>query len=427
LKQPLSVFVVLALSTLLSSASPTAEIDRATESLRPNLVAQRRDFHMHPELGYHEVRTSQIVLERLRALGLTDIRTNVAVHGIVALLRGGIHGPVVAYRGEMDALPFQELNNVAYKSTVSNVMHACGHDAHTTIALGVAEVLSKMRDQLPGTVKFIFQPDEEGPPPPDMLDGAKAMVKEGALENPKPSAIFGLHTTAEIETGLIGALAGGAQAAADEFEIVVHGKSAYVAHPEEGVDSIVVAAQCIDALQTIRSRRTDPVERVLLTIGKIEGGEKVGALAAEVRMKGLLRSFDEKTRKSMKEQMRQTLDGICKAYGATFELNIIEETMVVYNDPQLTDFAMNSIRHSLGERAAIEPALRMGAEDFSFFQQAVPGVLFRLGSGNKAKGIVAQQHTPNFDIDEDCMVVGVKAMANLIWDYLECGQTSVSH
>lgn len=385
------------------------------------MSAQRRDFHMHPELGYHEVRTSGIVLERLKALGLTDIRTNVAVHGIVALLKGGKPGPVVAYRAEMDALPIQELNNVPYKSTVPKVMHACGHDAHTTIGLGVAEVLSRMRADLPGTVKFVFQPDEEGPPPAGMLDGAMAMVKAGALENPKPSAIFGLHTTAEIETGLIGAHAGGAQAAADTFEIVIHGKQAYIAHPEDGVDSIVVAAQCIEALQTIRSRRTDPIERVLLTIGKIEGGDKIGFLASEVKMQGLLRSFDENSRKKMKEAMRQTLDGICKAYGASFELNMTEVTDVVYNDPKLTEFAMTSIRHSLGNDAAIEPPLRMGAEDFSYYQAVVPGILFRLGSGNKARGITSQQHTATFDIDEECMVVGVKSMANLIWDYLESG------
>jgi amidohydrolase len=417
-KQPFLVVVSALFLPVLVQSSPTAEINQRAENLRASMVAQRRDFHMHPELGYHEIRTSKIVFERLQKMGFTDIRTNVAGTGLVALLKGGKPGPVVAYRGEMDALPFQELNNVPYKSMVSNVMHACGHDAHTTIALGVAQVLSSMREQLPGSVKFIFQPNEEDTARP-MKEGASVMVKEGALENPKPSAIFGLHTTAEIETGEIGARAGGAQAAADEFEIVIHGKTAYVGHPEEGVDAIVVAAQCIEGLQTIRSRRTDPLERVMLSIGKIEGGEKVGAPAAEVRMKGLLRSFDEKSRKMMKDAMRQTLDGICKAYGATFNLDLDEQTAVVYNDPKLTEFAMHSIRHSLGDKAAIEPAFRMGAEDFSYFQEVVPGILFRLGSGNKARGITSNQHTPTFDIDEECMVVGVKAMANLIWDYLE--------
>jgi amidohydrolase len=417
-KQPFLVAICSVLLPAFLSAAPTKEINRRADNLRASMSAQRRDFHMHPELGYHEVRTSKIVYDRLRHMGITDIRTNIAGTGIVALLNGGKPGPVVAYRGEMDALPFQELNNVPYKSTVSNVMHACGHDAHTTIALGVAELLSSMREQLPGSVKFIFQPDEEDTARP-MKEGASVMIKEGALEKPKPSAIFGLHTTAEIETGEIGARAGGAQAAADEFEIVIHGKTAYVGHPEEGVDAIVVAAQCIEGLQTIRSRRTDPLERVMLSIGKIEGGERVGTPAAEVRMKGLLRSFDEKSRKMMKDAMRQTLDGICKAYGATFDLSIDEQTAVVYNDPKLTEFAMNSIRHSLGEKAAIEPAFRMGAEDFSYFQEVVPGILFRLGSGNKARGITSNQHTPRFDIDEECMVIGVKAMANLIWDYLE--------
>ncbi|MGZ4987491.1 MAG: M20 metallopeptidase family protein [Limisphaerales bacterium] len=413
------LLLALVATALNCYAAPTAEINRAAESLRVSMSAQRRDFHMHPELGYHEVRTSGIVLERLKAMGFTDIRTNVAVHGIVALLKGGKPGPVVAYRGEMDALPIQELNDVPYKSTVAHVMHACGHDAHTTIALGVADVLSRMRDELPGSVKFVFQPDEEGPPPEGMLDGAMAMVKDGALQNPRPLAIFGLHTTAEIETGQIGARGGGAQAAADLFEIVIHGKTAHPAHPEEGVDSILVASQCVEALQAIRSRRIDPLERVVLTIGKIQGGKTAETLAPMVTMNGMLRSFDEKVRTQMKAQMRQTLEGVCKIYGASFDLNITEETMVVYNEPKLTDFAMGSIRHSLGNAAAIEPALRMGAEDFSYYQQVVPGILFRLGSGNKARGITSNQHTATFDIDEECMVVGVKSMANLIWDYLE--------
>jgi len=416
---PLTIAALLTATAFSASSTPTAEINRAADSIRPFLVTQRRDFHMHPELGYHEVRTSGIVLERLKAMGFTDIRTNVAVHGIVAVLNGGKPGPIVAYRGEMDALPIQELNKVPYRSTVSNVMHACGHDAHTTIALGVAEVLSRMRADLPGTVKFIFQPDEEGPPPAGMDDGAMAMVKDGALENPKPEAIFGLHSTAEIETGEIGAHPGGAQAAADQFEIVIHGKTAHPAHPEEGIDSILVAAQCVEALQAIRSRRIDPLERVVLTIGKIQGGKTAEILAPTVTMNGMLRSFDENVRKQMKEQMRQTLEGVCNIYGATFDLNITEETMVVYNEPKLTDFAMKSIRRSLGEKAAMEPPLRMGAEDFSYFQKEVPGILFRLGSGNKARGITSNQHTATFDIDEQSMVVGVKAMANLIWDYLE--------
>jgi amidohydrolase len=359
-----------------------------------------------------------VVAERLRALGLDEVRTNVGGYGVVALLKGAKAGPVVALRADMDALPINETIDVPYKSVVPGVKHACGHDAHTTIALGVAEVLSKMRDQIHGSVKFVFQPAEESPPP-GQESGASFMIKEGALENPRPLAIFGLHTTPETEAGKIGYRAGPAQAAYDVFTITLHGKSAYAAWPHKGVDTMLVAAECIMAVQSIKSRRIDTFEPVIITIGKIQGGKTPHAIAEEVTMEGTVRTFDPDTRKKIEQLMRETLAGVTSAYGATYDLDYKHGTMVVYNDPKLVEESLPSLRRAVGETNVFEFPQRMGAEDFSFYQQVVPGFFLRLGSGNKAKGIIAESHSPEFDIDEECLVTGVKVMANLALDFLE--------
>ena len=402
----------------LFAAAPVEEISKAADALRPKLVEMRRDFHMHPELSNREVRTSQIVAERLRELGLDDIRTNVAFHGVVALLKGGKPGPVIAVRADMDALPFNETMDVPYKSLNPGVKHACGHDVHTTVELGVAEVLSKLKPQLSGTVKFIFQPAEEGPPG-DEEGGAPLMIKEGALENPRPAAIFGLHTSTETEVGQMGVRAGASQAASDMFDITIHGKNAHGASPEKGIDTMVVTAECITALQTIKSRRIDTFEPMVLTIGTIHGGNRRNVISQEIKLEGIVRTFSETTRKRVKELMRQTLDGVCNAYGATFDLKIVEGTMVVYNEPSLVAETTPALRLAIGATNVLDAPMRMGAEDFSYFQQVVPGFYFRLGSGNKAKGIIADAHTPEFDVDEDCLVVGTKGMATLLFDYLD--------
>ena len=386
--------------------------------MRSQLVATRRDIHEHPELSNREERTSALVAARLKELGFDEIRTNVARHGVVAVLKGGKPGTVVAVRADMDALPINEVHSVPYKSTVPGVMHACGHDAHTTIELGVAEILSKMRSEIPGSVKFIFQPDEEGSPTGEP-GGAAVMIKEGALEHPKPSAIFGLHVSPELEAGTLGYRAGGAQASAENIDIIIHGKMGHAAHPDRGVDAIVVAAECVSALQTIKSRRIDTFEPMILTIGTIHGGTKRNIMTDEVKMEGTLRTLDEKVRKRAEELMRQTLDGITKAYGATYELKTTSITALVYNDPKLVGESLPAMRRAVGAENVIEVPTRMGAEDFSFYQEVVPGLLFRLGCGNKARGITSDIHTPDFDIDEDCLVVGVKTMANVVMDYLE--------
>jgi len=403
---------------LQAAESRPQQVARAAEALRPTLVATRRDIHMHPELSNREERTANLVIERLRALGLDDIRTNVAHLGVVALLEGGKPGPVVAVRADMDALPINETIDVPYKSLVPGVKHACGHDAHTTIELGVAEVLSKMRPELHGTVKFLFQPAEEGPPAGEE-GGAPLMIKEGALENPRPLAMFGLHTTPETEAGKIGYRAGPAQAAFDLFTITLRGKSSYAAWPQKGVDTMLVAGETIVALQSIKSRRIDTFEPVLLTIGKIEGGKSPHTIAPEIKLEGTVRTFNPDVRKQIEKLMRETLDGVTTAYGATYDLDYSHGTMVVYNDPKLVEATLPSIRRAVGETNVFEFPQRMGAEDFSFYEQVVPGFFFRLGSGNKAKGIVAESHTPEFDIDEDCLVTGVKVMSNIVLDFLE--------
>ena len=393
-------------------------IARGAEAMRARLVETRRDFHMHPELSNREKRTARVVADRLRALGFDEVRTNVAHHGVVGLLKGGLPGPVVAVRADMDALPIQETLNVPYKSLVPGVKHACGHDAHTTIGLGLAELLTQMRSQIRGSVKFIFQPAEEGAPAGEE-GGATLMIKEGALDNPRPLAIFALHTSPEIEAGQVGYRAGPAQASADGFSITVRGKMVHAATPHKGIDTIVVAAECVSALQAIKSRRIDTFEPVILTIGTIHGGNRQNIIASEVKMEGTVRTLSEDVRSRVEQLMRETLQGVTSAYGASYELNYERGTMVVFNHPKLVEDAVSSLRKALGATNVFEVPKRMGAEDFSFYQQVVPGFLLRLGSGNKAKGIIAEGHTPDFDIDEQCLVVGVNVMANLVLDFLD--------
>ncbi|HEY8226608.1 MAG TPA: amidohydrolase [Pyrinomonadaceae bacterium] len=394
------------------------EINRAAESLRAKLIAQRRDFHMHPELSNREERTGRVVAERLKELGLTDIKTGVAGHGVTAVLVGAKPGPVVAVRADMDALPIQETIDVPYKSLNPGVKHACGHDVHTTIELGVAEVLSRMKNEIAGTVKFIFQPAEEGPPAGEE-GGARLMVKQGAMENPKPSAIFGLHTFPSIEVGQIAFVSGPAMASSDRIYITIRGKSSHGAEPQNGIDAIVVAAECINALQHIRSRRIDPQDPLVISIGMIHGGTRNNIIADEVKMEGTMRALTEDVRRQAQELMRETLKNVTAAYGATFDLKFEENAAVTFNEPSLVNETLPTLRRVVGDKnvAAIRPL--MPAEDFSYYQKISPGFFYFLGVGNRAKGITAGWHTPEFDVDEESLVVGVKVMTNVLLDYLD--------
>jgi amidohydrolase len=413
----IGVGAALLLETPAAPAFGASTISAQANALGPKLVELRRDFHEHPELANREERTSRLVAEHLRRLGLDEVKTNVATYGVIGLLRGGHPGPVVAVRADMDALPIAETNRVSYQSRLPGLMHACGHDAHTAIALGVAEVLSQRREQVHGSVKFLFQPAEEAQPGVEP-DGAQAMIRAGALENPRPIAILGLHTSPELETGRIGYRSGPAQAGIDTFAITIRGKAAPATSPELGVDTIVVASECVGALQTIKSRRLDPFAPALLTIGSISGGERPFSPPAEVKPQGSVRSFTEATRKQIEQLTRETLNGITLAHGATYDLVFTPVTAPVLNDPKLVEDSLPSLRRALGAANVVEVPQRMGGEDFSYYQQIVPGVLFRLGSGNRAKGISADAHTPAFDIDEDCLPVGVNAMASLVVDLL---------
>jgi amidohydrolase len=394
------------------------KISSAAESLREKLVAQRRDFHMHPELSNREERTARVVAEKLKALGLSDIKTGIAHHGVTALLVGAKQGPVVAVRADMDALPIEETIDVPYKSKNPGVKHACGHDVHTTVGLGVAEVLSGMRDQIAGTIKFIFQPAEEGPPAGEE-GGARMMVKEGVMQNPAPSAIFGLHTFPSIEVGQIAFQSGAAMASSDRFFITIRGKSSHGAQPHMGVDAVVVASEAVLALQHIRSRRIDPLEPLVISVGTIEGGTRNNIIASEVRMSGTMRALSEDVRRRAQDLMRETLTNVAEAYGASFELKFEENAAVTYNDPALVDRTLPTIRRVVGEKNVVAVRPLMPAEDFSYYQKVVPGFYYFLGVGNKAKGITAGWHTPEYDVDEESLVVGVKVMSNVLLDYLD--------
>lgn len=419
MKSALAIALMAALPTLGSQGDGRERrVAELAESLRAKLIELRRDFHMYPELSNREERTSRRIAERLRELGLDQVKTNVGKHGIVALLKGSLPGPTVAVRADMDALPIQEAIEVPYKSRNPGVKHACGHDVHMAVQLGVAEVLSKMRDQIRGTVKFIFQPAEEGPPPGEE-GGAALMIKEGALEDPRPSAIFGLHVMPTIEVGKVGYNSGPAMASSDRFVITIRGKKVHGAYPHEGIDAIVVAAECVLALQTIRSRRINATEPLVISIGSIHGGNRFNIISDEVKLEGTVRTLSEDVRRQVKELMRQTLAGITAAYGATFEMEYEEGAAVTYNDPALVEETLPTIRRILGPENVFSPKPQMGAEDFSYYQKVIPGFFFFLGVANKSKGITAMVHTPEFDVDEESIVIGVKVMSNVILDYLD--------
>ena len=428
MKHQLVIAIVLFLTlSFLSGAQQEAQSDssqrehqisEAAEALRAKLIEQRRDFHMHPELSNREERTSRIVAERLRALGLDDVKTGIGKYGVVALLKGSKPGPVVAVRADMDALPIQETIDVPYKSLVPGVKHACGHDVHTTVELGVAEVLTKMRDQISGSIKFIFQPAEEGAPQGEE-GGASLMIKEGALENPRPSAIFGLHTMPSIEAGQIAYHSGPAMASSDRFTITIRGKGSHGAQPQLGVDAVTIAAEAVTAIQTIRSRRIDPLEPLVITIGTIKGGERYNIVAGEVKMEGTMRTFNEEVRSRVQDMMRQSLAGVTSAHGANFDLVFDSPNPVTYNDPRLVEETLPTIRRLVGDANVIAPKPFMPSEDFSYYQRVIPGFFYYLGVGNKAKGITAAWHTAQFDVDEESINVGVRVMTNVLLDYLD--------
>lgn len=389
------------------------------EAMKTKLIETRRDFHQHPELSNQEARTGRIVAERLRALGFDEVRTGVAGHGVVGVIKGGKPGPVVAWRTDMDALPLDETDfNVPYKSLNKGVKHACGHDAHLTVALGVAELFATLKKDLPGTVKFIFQPAEEGVSDAEFF-GAALMIKEGALDNPRPNAIFAFHVSPMVEAGKIGYASGPLLASADSVDITIKGAKAHAAFPHEGSDALVSAAQCINMLQTIHSRRISTMDPSVLTIGTIHGGERSNIVADTIKLEGTLRTFNEQTREAYRSQIRQILTGCTASNGGGFEVNWIQPSYpVTVNPPAVVSRTLPSLHKAVGKENVIETAPQMGGEDFSLFQREIPGAMFWLGVRNEARGITSGLHTTDFDIDEAALPVGVKTAATILWDYL---------
>lgn len=405
------------------------EVSRKADSLQSQIVAWRRDFHEHPELGNHEFRTADIIAKHLQSLGL-EVKTGIATTGVVGILRGSIPGPVVALRADMDALPVIERTPVSFASKVKTmyngqevgVMHACGHDSHMAILMAVAEVLSSMKNELHGTVKFIFQPAEEGVPPGES-GGAEEMIKEGVLENPKVDVIFGLHINSQTEVGKITYRPGGTMASVNDMQIIVKGRSAHGAYPWSSIDPIVVSAQIINNLQTIVSRNINLTENpAIVTIGAINGGNRSNIIPEKVEMLGTLRALSSQDEQTLIARVKQVATKTAEAEGAIAEVKIPYSTHypVTYNNPALTQKMLPSLQESAGAGNVMLRPPVTGAEDFSFYEEKVPGIFFFLGGMPKGQNPLTapSHHTPDFYIDESGFALGVKGLCNLALDYM---------
>ena len=428
---PILALLPVLLATPASAQSPTlsAETVARIAALEPKVVAWRRDIHEHPELGNREVRTAKLVADHLRTLGL-EVQIGVAHTGVVGLLRGGRPGPVVLLRADMDALPVTERAKVPFASKVKTtyggadvgVMHACGHDAHVAILMGVAEVLSGMKAQIPGTVKFIFQPAEEGPPEGEE-GGAKLMVKQGVLENPKVDAAFALHVNAKTEVNTIAYTPRGTYASADDFRIVVKGKQTHGGYPWNGVDPIVTAAHIVTALQTIVSRQMKLIDNpAVVTVGKIQGGVRSNIIPEQVEMMGTIRALDPEDRKRLHENVRRIATNVAESMGATVDVKIGVTTAypVTYNDEKLTAAMVPVLEAVAGPGRARLMRPETGAEDFAFIAERVPSVYINIGGrpANVAPGDAADHHTPDFFIDESGFGLGVRALTAMTLHYM---------
>ncbi|GAB2458748.1 N-acyl-L-amino acid amidohydrolase [Hymenobacter qilianensis] len=405
-----------------------ARIAKLAQQEEAKVIAWRRDFHEHPELGNQEKRTAEIVAAHLKKLGL-EVQTGVARTGVVGILKGGKPGPVVALRADMDALPVTENNELTFRSKATTtyngqqvgVMHACGHDSHVAMLMGAAEVLSQVKKDLPGTVKFIFQPAEEGSLPGEE-GGAKLMVKEGVLDNPKVDAIFGVHVNAQTEVGTLKYRPTGTMASSDVFTIKVKGKSAHGAYPWLSVDPVVASAQIIMGLQTIISRQTELTEdAAVITVGMVHGGVRNNIIPEQVELTGTIRTLSKEMQQKIWADIRRTATNIAESAGATAEVDIVNYAPVTYNDPRLTERMLPTLRTAAGaaDKVVLQKAVT-GAEDFAYFQEKVPGVFVFVGAMSKGTdpATTAPHHTPGFRLDESGFTLGVKTLTMLAADYL---------
>jgi len=403
-----------------------AAITTAADKVESKSIAWRRDFHEHPELGNREVRTSKIIAAHLKQLGL-EVKEGVAKTGVIGILKGGKPGPCIALRSDMDALPIQEKGNLPYASKVRSnyngtdvpVMHACGHDVHMAILMSVAEVLVGLKNELRGTVKFIFQPSEEGPPDGEE-GGAPLMIKEGVMDDPKVEAIFGLHLQPNVEIGKIEYKPGAFMASSVWFHLVVNGKGAHGSTPWLGIDPIQTAAQIIEGFQNIVSRQSELTKApVIITVGKIHAGTRNNIIPENCVLDGTLRTLDQDMQADALEKMKRTAEKIAEANGGTANFSWEEKTAITYNDPALVQRMLPSLKTAIGEKNLREREWTTNAEDFAYYGRKAPAFFFDLGG----MSIVNEQkkapskHTADYYIDEACMKTGVKVFCNLVIDY----------
>lgn len=380
------------------------KIETLSKTYYESYRSVRHHLHANPELSYKEFNTSKFIQDHLQSLGIPF--KVMAETGVVALIEGKKSNRVIALRADIDALPIQEANNVAYASKVPGVMHACGHDVHTTILLGAARILNETKAHWEGTVKLIFQPGEEKNP-----GGASILIKEGVLENPAPTAIIGLHVHPILETGKLSFKSGKAMASADEIYITVKGKGGHAATPHLTADTVLAAAELVVALQKVVSRDKDPLSPSVLSICAINGGFTTNVIPSEVKLMGTFRAMDETWRFNAHKRMQEVANGIATSSGAEIVFKIDVGYPTVYNDPVITEKARSIAASTMGNSNIEEGELRMGAEDFGYYSQKIAGCFFRLGTGNKQKNITSGVHTPTFDIDEDAIEIGMRMMA----------------
>jgi amidohydrolase len=422
----LSICVLVSVSVPVFAIDMSREIDAATAKILPQVVEWRRHIHQYPELSNRETKTAKFVEEHLRKLGL-EVRTGIAKTGVVGILKGAQPGPVIGLRADMDALPVTERNSLPFASKESadfngqhvGVMHACGHDTHVAMLMGTAEVLSGMKDKIKGTVVFIFQPAEEGPPVPEE-GGAPLMVKEGVMDNPKIDAIFGIHINSQTEVGKIKYKSGAAMASSDWFSIKVKGKQTHGSQPWLGIDPIAAATQIYTGLQMIVARESELTKApVVITVGRINGGIRENIIPEEMTMAGTIRTLDPAMQKDVHEKIRLTATKIAESMGATAEVTIDTKTLVTYNTPALVKKMLPSLDKAVGKENVIENEWTTGAEDFSFFGEKAPSFFFFIGGMKKGQDpkTAAAHHTPDFMIDDSRLDVGIKAFANIVFDY----------
>lgn len=385
---------------------------KEAEKLKQQLSTWRRDFHTNPELGYQEFRTAAKVEEHLKRLGL-EVETGIGKTGVTGLLRGQEPGPTIGIRADMDALPIQDEKEVTYRSSNDNVAHLCGHDAHTSILMGAAELLTSLGKPKKGNIKFIFQPAEE------LLAGANAMISDGVLENPKVDAIIGLHVNPSLQVGEIGITYGVVCASVDNISIKIIGKGGHGARPHEGKDSILIASQVIVALQNISSRMIDPLEPVVVSIGKINGGTIGTAIATSVEMEGTVRTLSPAIREKLPSLMEQVIKGVVSAFDADYEFNYELNYPSLENNKDLIDLVSETSAEILGAEQCKLLNASTGGEDFSFYAEQIPGAFFRLGVGNGSLATSYPLHHPSFDLDEEGLCYGVAMLTGAALKYLE--------